>query len=80
MSELNDANLQIIACKAEAFLKLHRLEDADSVLAELPKIEPFPVTCSKVKFFGMYYEAYVLYIRAHVDMAFGRLAFSTMRV
>lgn len=63
---------QIIACKAEAFLKLHQLEDADSILVELPKIEPFPTTCSKVKFSGMYCEAYVLYVRAHIDMAFGR--------
>nr|GEY51285.1 inactive TPR repeat-containing thioredoxin TTL3-like [Tanacetum cinerariifolium] len=63
---------QIFACKAEAFLKLHRLEDADSVLAELPKIEPFPVSCSQVKFFGVNCEAYVLYVRAHADMAFGR--------
>lgn len=63
---------QIIACKAEAFLKLHQLEDADSTLSELPKLEPFPATCSKVKFVGMFIEVYVLYVRAHVDMAFGR--------
>ncbi|KAI3818813.1 hypothetical protein L1987_12634 [Smallanthus sonchifolius] len=68
---------QIIACKAEAFLKLHQLEDADSILVELPKIEPFPATCSKVKFFGMYCEAYVFFIRAHVDMAFGRFETAT---
>ncbi|XP_071691297.1 inactive TPR repeat-containing thioredoxin TTL3-like [Rutidosis leptorrhynchoides] len=68
---------QIIACKAEAFLKLHQLEDADSVLVELPKLEPFPVSCSKVKFFGMCCEAYVLYVRAHVDMAFGRFETAT---
>lgn len=67
-------NLQIIACKAEAFLKLHQLESADSILVELPRLEPFPITCSKVKFFGMYSEAYVLYIQALVDMAYGRLA------
>ncbi|KAF5756445.1 putative tetratricopeptide-like helical domain superfamily, acetyltransferase A, auxiliary subunit [Helianthus annuus] len=63
---------QIIACKAEAFLKLHQLEDVDSILVELPKVEPFPATCTKVKFFGMYCEAYVFYVRARVDMAFGR--------
>ncbi|KAL8249243.1 hypothetical protein R6Q59_006111 [Mikania micrantha] len=68
---------QIIACKAEAFLKLHQLDDADSIFVELPKIEPFPTTCSKVKFFGMYCEAYVFYIRAHVDMAFGRFETAT---
>ncbi|CAH1433685.1 unnamed protein product [Lactuca virosa] len=62
----------IIACKAEAFLKLHQLEDADSTLSELPKLDPFPSSCAKVKFSGMFSEAYVLYIRAHVDMAFGR--------
>ncbi|XP_076945747.1 TPR repeat-containing thioredoxin TTL4-like isoform X1 [Bidens hawaiensis] len=68
---------QIIACKAEAFLNLHQLEDADSIIVELPKIEPFPATCSKVKFFGMLCEAYVFYVRAHVDMAFGRFETAT---
>lgn len=75
LSQFDGVNLQILACKAEAFLKLHQLEDADSVIVELPKIEPFPATCSKVKFFGMYCEAYVFYVRAHVDMAFGRFGF-----
>ncbi|KAM7492174.1 hypothetical protein LguiA_035095 [Lonicera macranthoides] len=63
---------QIISCKAEAFLKLHQLEDADSSLSDLPKLEPYPSSCSQVKFFGMLSEAYVLYVRAQVDMALGR--------
>ena len=67
-------NLQIISCKAEAFLKLHQLEDADSSLSDLPKLEPYPSSCSQVKFFGMLSEAYVLYVRAQVDMALGRWA------
>lgn len=65
--------LQIIACKAEAFLKLHQYEDADSSLSNLPKLEPYPASCSQKKFVGILLEAYVLCVRAKVDIAFGRL-------
>ncbi|KAG5552024.1 hypothetical protein RHGRI_010192 [Rhododendron griersonianum] len=60
------------ACKAEAFLKLHKLENADSSLSSITKLEPYPTSCSQTKFFGMLSEAYVLYVQAQVDMAFGR--------
>ncbi|KAL8131589.1 inactive TPR repeat-containing thioredoxin TTL3-like [Apium graveolens] len=63
---------QIIACKAEAYLKLQQYEDADSSLSNLPKLEPYPASCSQNKIFGILLEAYVLYVRAKVDIAFGR--------
>ncbi|KAK3033401.1 hypothetical protein RJ639_032374 [Escallonia herrerae] len=63
---------QIIACKAEAFLKLKQFQDADCSLSDIPKLEPYPASCSQVKFFGMLSEVYVLYVRAQVDMALGR--------
>ncbi|KAL1821497.1 inactive TPR repeat-containing thioredoxin TTL3 [Daucus carota subsp. sativus] len=63
---------QIIACKAEAFLKLHQYEDADSSLSNLSKLEPYPTSCSQNRFFGILLEAYVLFVRAKVDIAFGR--------
>lgn len=69
---LSVENGQIIACKAEAYLKVRQLEDADSTLADVPKLEPYPSSCSHVKFFGMFAEAYVLYVRALVHMALGR--------
>ncbi|PSS16467.1 Inactive TPR repeat-containing thioredoxin like [Actinidia chinensis var. chinensis] len=67
-----ESSPQIAACKAEAFLKLHQLENADSIMSSIIKIEPYPTSCSQTKFFGMLSEAYVLYVQALVDMAFGR--------
>ncbi|KAF7145903.1 hypothetical protein RHSIM_Rhsim04G0074200 [Rhododendron simsii] len=67
-----DSSPQFTACKAEAFLKLHKLENADSSLSSITKLQPYPTSCSRTKFFGMLSEAYVLYVRAQVDMAFGR--------
>lgn len=62
-------NLQLIACKAEAFLKLHQLEDADSTMANIPK---FDYCSPQTKFFGMVADAYVLYVQAQIEMALGR--------
>ncbi|KAL7250705.1 hypothetical protein ACSBR1_012679 [Camellia fascicularis] len=67
-----DSSLQITACKAEASLKLRKLEDADSILSRINKSEAYPTSCLQTKFFGMLSEAYVLYVQAQVDMAFGR--------
>ncbi|KAL0559930.1 hypothetical protein IC582_000313 [Cucumis melo] len=66
-----DFSPQLVACKAEAFLKLHQLEDADSCLSNIPKLETV-ASCSQTKFFGMLAEAYVFYVRAMVEMALGR--------
>ncbi|XP_038681700.1 inactive TPR repeat-containing thioredoxin TTL3-like isoform X2 [Tripterygium wilfordii] len=65
-----DYSPQIVACKAEAFLKLHQIEEAESTLSNIPKLEPYPP--AQTKFFGMVPEAYVLYVRAQVEMALGR--------
>ncbi|XP_052177113.1 inactive TPR repeat-containing thioredoxin TTL3-like [Diospyros lotus] len=67
-----ESSPQLFACKAEAFLKLYQLESADSSLAGITKLEPYPASCSQTKFFGMSSEAYVLYVQSLVDMAFGR--------
>lgn len=66
-----DSSPQLVACKAEAHLKLHQNEDADSCLSNMPKFEHYSPP-SQVKFFGMVAEAYVQYIRAQVEMALGR--------
>ncbi|XP_028790466.1 inactive TPR repeat-containing thioredoxin TTL3-like [Neltuma alba] len=63
-----DFSPQLFACKAEAYLKLHLLEDAESTLSNIPKLEG----CSQTKFFGMVGEAYVHFVRAQVEMALGR--------
>ncbi|KAI9086621.1 hypothetical protein K1719_031215 [Acacia pycnantha] len=63
-----DFSPQLVACKAEAYLKLHLLEDAESTLSNIPKLEG----CSQTKFFGMIGEAYVPFVRSQVEMALGR--------
>ncbi|XP_065852148.1 inactive TPR repeat-containing thioredoxin TTL3-like [Euphorbia lathyris] len=64
-----DYSPQLVACKAEAFFKLYKLEDADSTISNIPKLEYFP---PQTKFFGMVAEAYVLYVQAQIEMALGR--------
>ncbi|KAJ9172800.1 hypothetical protein P3X46_016007 [Hevea brasiliensis] len=63
-----DSSPQLIACKAEAFLKLHQLEDADSTISNIPKGEYYPL---QTKLFGMVAEAYVLYVQAQIELALG---------
>lgn len=67
-----ESSPQLVACKAEALLKLHQLEDAESSLTNIPKFENYPSSCFPTKFFGILIEAYVLYVRAQVEMALGR--------
>ncbi|KAL8141295.1 hypothetical protein V2J09_007316 [Rumex salicifolius] len=67
-----DVSSQIYACKAESLLKLQKLDDACLVLLNIPKIDPSPQCCSQSKFFGMLSEAYLFYVRAHMEMSKGR--------
>ncbi|KAF5481434.1 hypothetical protein F2P56_002083 [Juglans regia] len=67
-----DSSPQLVACKAEALLKLHNLEEAESILLNIPKLDNFPPSCSQTKFFGMLAESYLLYVRAQIEMALGR--------
>ncbi|KAK6287171.1 hypothetical protein POUND7_013350 [Theobroma cacao] len=66
-----DSSPQLIACKAEALLKLHQIEDADSCLSNIPKLEQYTPS-SQTRFFGMVAEAYALFVQAQVEMALGR--------
>ncbi|KAE9599916.1 hypothetical protein Lal_00045452 [Lupinus albus] len=67
-----DLSPQLVACKAEAYLKLHRFEDAESCISNIPKLEGCPHACTQTKFFGMIGEAYVPFVVAQVEMALGR--------
>ena len=64
--------MQLAMCKVEALLKLHRLDAAHSKLLEVPKVEPFPASCSQSRFSGMACEAYTHFVKAQVEMALGR--------
>lgn len=68
-----DSCTQLFACKAEALLKLRKLDDADLSISNVPKFESSSGTsCSQVKFFGMLSEAYLLFVHAQIDMSLGR--------
>ncbi|XP_058100787.1 TPR repeat-containing thioredoxin TTL1-like [Magnolia sinica] len=67
-----ESALQLFALRAEALLKLHQLEDADSALSSVPKFEPSPQSCSQIRFFGMICDSYPFFVRAQVEMAMGR--------
>ncbi|XP_058221522.1 TPR repeat-containing thioredoxin TTL1-like [Rhododendron vialii] len=67
-----DASPQLHACRTEALLKLHQLEEASFSLSNIPKFEPLSPSSSHTKIFGMLFEAYVLFVRAQIEMAFGR--------
>ncbi|KAF9610364.1 hypothetical protein IFM89_022034 [Coptis chinensis] len=63
-----DSAPQVFSFQAEALLKLHRHEDADSVLTKRLNFDVDDCT----KFFGPTGNAQILLIRAQVDMASGR--------
>ncbi|KAK6919708.1 hypothetical protein RJ641_015612 [Dillenia turbinata] len=67
-----ESSPQLLACKAEAFLKLQQLEEAESNMSKVHNLESYPVSCSQTKFFGMLFEVYILYVRAQIEMALGR--------
>uniref|UniRef100_A0A1J3K4Q6 Inactive TPR repeat-containing thioredoxin TTL3 n=1 Tax=Noccaea caerulescens TaxID=107243 RepID=A0A1J3K4Q6_NOCCA len=66
-----DSSPQLVACKAEAFLRLNQIEDSDFCLSCVPRLDHYN-SQPKAKLFGMVAEAYVLCIQAQVDMALGR--------
>ncbi|KAF8409036.1 hypothetical protein HHK36_005108 [Tetracentron sinense] len=67
-----EASPQLFAFRAEALLKLHQLDDADSSLSDIPKCEPSPASCSQTKFVGILPEAYLFFVRSQIEMALGR--------
>ncbi|XP_048606553.1 TPR repeat-containing thioredoxin TTL1-like isoform X2 [Brassica napus] len=73
-----DFSPQLVMCKVEALLKLHRLDAAHSKLLEVPKVEPFPASCSQSRFSGMACEAYTHFVKAQVEMALGRFENAVM--
>ncbi|KAH9622419.1 hypothetical protein KSS87_001719 [Heliosperma pusillum] len=67
-----DYSPQLFLCRAESLLKLQQLDDVESILSNIPKIDPMPQCCSHSKSFGMLSEGYLFYVRAQIEMALGR--------
>ncbi|KAG9129938.1 hypothetical protein Leryth_007061 [Lithospermum erythrorhizon] len=67
-----DSSPQLFACRAEALLNLHRLDDASLSLSNVTKFEAATAPYSQLKFLGMLCEAYLLVVRAQIELAHGR--------
>ncbi|ESQ44220.1 hypothetical protein EUTSA_v10005818mg [Eutrema salsugineum] len=68
-----DSSPQLIACKAEAFLRLHQIKESDLCLSNIQRLDHHHHhTLPQAKLFGMIRDAYVLCVQAQVDMALGR--------
>ncbi|KAL3503133.1 hypothetical protein ACH5RR_037582 [Cinchona calisaya] len=63
---------QLLACRAEALLKLHQPDDADSSLSSISKLHMSDSLNSQTKFFGLVSDAYLLFVRAQIELALGR--------
>ncbi|GMJ10128.1 hypothetical protein HRI_004682000 [Hibiscus trionum] len=66
-----DFSPQLFMCRVEALLKLHQLDDAESSLLVVPKLEQC-TNSSQTKYFGMLAEAYHFFVQAQMEMALGR--------
>uniref|UniRef100_A0A0D9V2X7 Thioredoxin domain-containing protein n=1 Tax=Leersia perrieri TaxID=77586 RepID=A0A0D9V2X7_9ORYZ len=67
-----DSSQLLLAIRSEALLRLHKLEEADSTLASLLKLDNVFLSLMAAKLSGMLAESYVCIVQAQVDMALGR--------
>uniref|UniRef100_A0A1D1XRE2 TPR repeat-containing thioredoxin TTL1 n=1 Tax=Anthurium amnicola TaxID=1678845 RepID=A0A1D1XRE2_9ARAE len=67
-----DSSSLLLATRAEALLRLHRLEEADLALSKTLKLECSFTSSSQTTFFGMFSNAYLYIVQAQVEMALGR--------
>ena len=64
--------LQLLALRSEALLRLNKLEEADSTIANLLKLDGASLSSMPTKLSGMVADSYVQVVQAPVNMAFGR--------
>ncbi|XP_051152020.1 TPR repeat-containing thioredoxin TTL1-like [Andrographis paniculata] len=67
-----DASPQLCACRVEALLKLHQLDDAFLAFSNIPKSSPPASSHSQPKIFGMLFEAYLFFVTTQIELAKGR--------
>jgi tetratricopeptide (TPR) repeat protein len=64
--------LQLLALRSEALLRLNKLEEADSTITSLSKLDIASLSSMSTKLSGMVADSYVHVVEAQVNMAFGR--------
>jgi hypothetical protein len=71
--------LQLLALRSEALLRLNKLEEADSTITNLLKLDSASLSSMSTKLSGMVADSYVHVVQAQVNMAFGRYDSKTHR-
>ncbi|KAM0860152.1 hypothetical protein ACQ4PT_046733 [Festuca glaucescens] len=67
-----DASQLLLALRSEALLRLNKLEEADSTITNLLKLDSASLSSMSTKLSGMVADSYVDVVQAQVNMAFGR--------
>ncbi|KAF8716429.1 hypothetical protein HU200_026307 [Digitaria exilis] len=67
-----DSSPLLLALRSEALLWLHKLEEADSTITSLLKLDNASLPSMPTTLSGMAADSYVLIVQAQVNMAFGR--------
>ncbi|XP_062205358.1 TPR repeat-containing thioredoxin TTL1-like [Phragmites australis] len=68
-----DSSQLLLALRSEALLRLHKLEEAESTLASMLKLDgALPSSLTAANLSGMLSESYIHIVRAQVDMALRR--------
>ncbi|KAM0826546.1 hypothetical protein ACQ4PT_068811 [Festuca glaucescens] len=67
-----DASQLLLALRSEALLRLNKLEEADSTITVLLKLDSASLSSMSTKLSGMVADSYVHVVQAQVNMAFGR--------
>lgn len=71
--------MQLLAMRSEALLRLNKLEEADSTITGLLKLDSASLSSMSTKLSGMVADSYVHVVQAQVNMAFGRYNSKTHR-
>ncbi|CAM0953484.1 unnamed protein product [Alopecurus aequalis] len=67
-----DSSQLLLALRSEALLRLNKLEEADSTITSLLKLDGASLSSMSTKLSGMVADSYVHVVQAQVNMAFGR--------
>ncbi|VAH23594.1 unnamed protein product [Triticum turgidum subsp. durum] len=67
-----DSSQLLLAMRSEALLRLNKLEEADSTITGLLKLDSASLSSMSTKLSGMVADSYVHVVQAQVNMAFGR--------
>uniref|UniRef100_A0A0D9WKE7 Thioredoxin domain-containing protein n=1 Tax=Leersia perrieri TaxID=77586 RepID=A0A0D9WKE7_9ORYZ len=66
-----DSSQLLLALRSEALLRLNKLEEADSTITSLSKLDNVSLSSVSTKLSGMIADSYVHVVQAQVNMAFG---------